>query len=673
VALTRVLTIARRDLAALLVSPAGWVVAALFVLLNSALGFVLPVLATRTATMDGVFGVTAGLLVPVLVPIITAQVFAGTRREATFEMVGGKWLGAFSFFVLLVTTTLLYAVLLASYVPGHLASLDLGLIGSTYAGLVITGGAATAIGALASSLAPNRVSAFFLALAVLLLTWYAGTLLGLITQAPLSGVAQYLAASEHYPAFGLGLVTIKDTIYLLSLGIAALFLAIRPRRTNLLPAGLALAGLIAFNFAGSRITVSWDLTHSEVNTLASQSVLAATRLNADLVVIGLFRPAAGNGQAEAEALVRLYQSESTRIRYRSQSFDADVVDVRTYSVREPNTLVLLFRGKTQLLTPPLQTERDFTAALLNLESDHVPLVCWAAGVGGASRSDTGQAGYSDLAAVLAGNNFATRDILMTGLTTVPPECDELVLIAPAVPLSAADVKAAGDYLDAGGSLLIAGDPWSQSPAAAASLNDVLKPYGLAFSGALVVEPDASRAFDVITPVTFVYGKSPITRDIQGIASVFPQATAITGTSRAGATPVVIASTGNLSYAIATPRQDLQRQSADVAGPFAIMETLEVPAGQKRARIAMAGTTGFAANRVFPPSSNAANQELVLGTFQWLAREDSLVSLAPKAPRAASLKLTQQDQSTIILIAIFLMPGVVILAGFLVVWRRRLIR
>jgi ABC-2 type transport system permease protein len=448
----------------------------------------------------------------------------------------------------------------------------------------------------------------------------------------------------------------------------------RSGSASLLPAALALVVLVALNVVASRTTPSWDLTHSGLNTLAPQSVLAARRLDADLLVIGLFRSGVGNGQTEAEALVGLYQAQSTRIVYRSASFDTDVADVRKYSVQEPDTLVLDYGGKTQLLTPALQTEQDFTSALLKLESNHVPVVCWAAGVGGRSRSDTGQSGYSSVADVLARNNFETRDLLMAGLTTIPADCDEVALIAPAVPLSASAVKALGDYLAAGGSLLIAGDPWSQTPAAAASLNDVLKPYGLAFSGALVVELDTSRAVNnPIVPANFAYGSSPITRDIQGFESVFPETTAITGTPDPSATAVVIASTTSRSYAISTPRQDLTRQSADTSGPFAIMETLEVPAGQKKARLAMVGTTGYAANVAMPPNLNTANLELALGTFQWLAREDALISLPPKLARALPLTLTQQDQGTIIFITIFLMPGLMVFGGVMVWWRRRLIR
>ena len=448
---------------------------------------------------------------------------------------------------------------------------------------------------------------------------------------------------------------------------------LRSGSASLLLSAAVVGMLVVLNVLASRSTLAWDLTRSGINTLAPQSVLAAKNLNADLRVTGLFRAGPGNGQAAAEGLVGLYEAQSSRVVYRSESFDADVADVRRYSVREPNTLVLDYRGKTQLLTQALQTEPDFTGALLKLEADHVPVVCWAAGAGGPSRTDTGTGGYSSLADILARNNFETRDVLVLDLTAVPSGCDQVVLIAPAVPLSAASVKALDDYVAAGGSLLVASDPWSQTPAAAASLNDVLKPFGLGFSGALVVETDTSRAFDAITPAVLEYGRSPITRDIQGIASFFPQATAITGAPAASDAAVVIGATTNQSYAVMTPRRDLARQTADLPGPFVIMETLEVPAGQKTARIVMVGTSAFAENRVLPPASNDANLELVLGTFQWLAREDALISIPPKAARALPLTLTQRDQGTIIFITIFLMPALIVFAGVMVWWRRRLIR
>jgi len=101
-----------------------------------------------------------------------------------------------------------------------------------------------------------------------------------------------------------------------------------------------------------------------------------------------------------------------------------------------------------------------------------------------------------------------------------------------------------------------------------------------------------------------------------------------------------------------------------------MEALEKPAGAKKTRIVIVGTAGFAENRTLPPNNTDANLELVLASFQWLAEQDSLVSMAPKAPRALPLALTQQDQSTPIFITGVLMPGLMVFGGVMVWWRRR---
>lgn len=236
--MTRAATIARRDLAALFVSPAGWIVAAVFVLVTSAFGFVPLVLIGGQAGMAGVFGVITSFLLPVLVPVLTMRVFAEEQSQGTLELLltapvrdwevaVGKWLGAFTFYVLLLATTLAYVVVLAAYVPGHAASLDLGLVSANYIGLLLVGAAATAIGVLASSLTGSQVVAFFIALAALLATWYSGSLLGALTQPPVSGLFQYAGGFDRFQSFSLGEVTVRDAVYFLSLAAAALFLATR--------------------------------------------------------------------------------------------------------------------------------------------------------------------------------------------------------------------------------------------------------------------------------------------------------------------------------------------------------------------------------------------------------------------------------------------------------------
>jgi ABC-2 type transport system permease protein len=247
--LLNVTAIARRELGALFVSPVGWVVAGVFTFLVSGFGFIEIVLFGRQATMDGVFSVITGFLTLILVPVVTMRLIAEERSQGTlellltspvrdWELVVGKWLGAFVFYLLLIATTLVYVVLLAVYLPDkftisvaglsvRVGALDFGLIAATYIGLVVVGAAAIAIGVLTSSVTKNQIIAYIVSLFALLAIWYTAFLLGLFTRPPLSLFFDYVAGYFRYQSFSLGQLALRDTVYFLSLAIGALFLTTR--------------------------------------------------------------------------------------------------------------------------------------------------------------------------------------------------------------------------------------------------------------------------------------------------------------------------------------------------------------------------------------------------------------------------------------------------------------
>ena len=245
-------TIARRELMTLLVSPAAWFAAAAFAFLVSTFGFIGTVIPSGQATMTGVFAVVANVLVPMLVPLITMRALAEEQSVGTlellltspvrdWELVVGKWLGVFTFYLLLIATTLVYVILLAFYVPDRftispagisisIGALDFGQVAATYAGMLLAGGAAIAIGVLASCLTRSRLLALLISLGILLVVWYAGALLGFVVQTPASAAVDYVGAYDRYQSFSLGQVTLRDTLYFLTLTAAALLVT-----TQLLP------------------------------------------------------------------------------------------------------------------------------------------------------------------------------------------------------------------------------------------------------------------------------------------------------------------------------------------------------------------------------------------------------------------------------------------------------
>lgn len=665
--------IARNEIWDLLRSPFGWAVAAVFLFFASGFGFIGSVIAGQQASIDGIYQVVIGVFILVLAPVLTLRLGAPGSAQVTI----GRWLGAVGFYCLLIATTLVYVILLAIYVRGR--PLDLGLITATYIGMLAAGATAIAIALFAAGVTRNRVAAYLLGVGLLVVAWYSTFVVGSFSGSARNDLLDYVSGFNRYQSFSLGLLTLRDAVYFVSLLIGALLLAVpwlRSRRPAVVAATASVVVvLIAANVLASRTSLSLDLTSSGLNTLTPQSLNAANGLDADLHVIGLFRPGAGNGQAEAEALIGLYGAQSAHVTYRRENVDTDTADVKRYAIKEANTVVLDYKGRTEQLLPGSQGEADLTAALLKLETARVPLVCWAIGDGERALKDVNQAtGYSSIADLLASNSFSTRDLILSQATSIPSDCDELAIADPTAALPEQSVKAVDGYVAAGGKLLIAAEPWAKDPQSTQSLNAVLKPYGVGFSGALVIETDASHraSQDPTTLAVSAYGPSPMTSEIQGRVSFFPLATAISGTPDSAATATPIATTSGTSHAIAQPRsvQDLARKPDDAAGPFTVMEALEKPAGAKRTRIVIVGTAGFGENRTLPPNNTDANLELALASFQWLAEQDSLVSIPSKAPRALPLALSQQDQSALIFITSVLLPGLMVFGGAVVWWRRR---
>jgi ABC-2 type transport system permease protein len=227
-------SIARRELVALLRAPLGWGVAAVFLFFASGFGFIGTVIAGQQASFDGIYQVINGLLTLALVPLMTLRLRAegATRIPARdFELVAGRWLGAFGFYVLLIAMTLIYVVLLAIYVRGQ--SLDFGLIGATYVGLLAVGAAATAIGVLASGVVNNRVVAYVLGLALIGWVWYSTFVAGSFSGTARIDFLDYVSAFNRYQSFSLGQLALRDAVYFAGLTLGALVLAtplLRSRR-----------------------------------------------------------------------------------------------------------------------------------------------------------------------------------------------------------------------------------------------------------------------------------------------------------------------------------------------------------------------------------------------------------------------------------------------------------
>ena len=169
--MSRATVIARRELASYFHSPIAYVAMFLF-LVVAGYAFRQDFQPGQPATMRAIFAQMVWLFVailPVLCMGLLAQEWATGTIETMmtapvreYEVVLGKFLGSFLFFLVLLAPTLLFLVMLAVY-----GRPDYGPIFSGYLGLILVGALFIAIGLFCSSLTRSQVVAAVSAAAIL--------------------------------------------------------------------------------------------------------------------------------------------------------------------------------------------------------------------------------------------------------------------------------------------------------------------------------------------------------------------------------------------------------------------------------------------------------------------------------------------------------------------------
>ena len=440
---------------------------------------------------------------------------------------------------------------------------------------------------------------------------------------------------------------------------------------SVLVTAIVLGIVVMGNVLAARSTQSLDLTRYKVNTLAPESIQVTGRLDSDARVT-LWDNNSDPSLTTATNLLSRYQAVSKHFRFAVTDPNFDPAGARAQGVSSLGVIVIQYHGKSQILSAGSQGEQDVTAALLRLESSRTPEVCWVGGDGEVDLKNTDSIqGYSNASDQILKNNYTIKDLILSAATAVPADCDIVAVVGPTKPLPSGGIQALTDYLNGGGRLLLAIDPWRDA-AVTSGYNTALTAYGLSFNGGLVVPDAAHAARGEPTAVAVIqYGGSPVAKGLTNSVSFFPETTGIDATSTADVTQTPVAATTAESYLITVPRQPpFSQRAGDKQGPFTLMETAErAPSGGKRSRLVLVGTGAFAENEVF--QAQDVNVQLLTGSLNYLTEQESLISIPPKPSGTHALSLTQEQQNLNLWITLVALPLLVIAGGLAVWWRRRL--
>jgi ABC-2 type transport system permease protein len=231
-------TIAKREYNQYFVSPVAYVVALLF-LFTVGLIFAINILAfssnpygTTDAPDVGLVTGPMGFLLLLAAPALTMRLLADEVRMGTmellltaplrdYELVVGKWLGAWLFILTLLVVSLVFPILLNRMVTPGIDQLKMM---SGYLGVMLVAGALLALGVGISAIFSNQIAAFFTTLVLFIVLWWLVGAPGNIL--PTGGeIFRYLDMSAYfYNNFNAGIISLSGIVYYLSLTGLGLFI-----------------------------------------------------------------------------------------------------------------------------------------------------------------------------------------------------------------------------------------------------------------------------------------------------------------------------------------------------------------------------------------------------------------------------------------------------------------
>lgn len=224
-----------REIKSFFGSPIGYLVIAIFLLLNGLFLWVFEgdfnIPNSGFADLSPFFTLAPWILI-FLIPAVTMRSFSDEKKQGTIELlftkplsiwqiVNGKFLGAFLLILIAIIPTLLYVFVLSS-LGNPEGNLDFGSTLGSYFGLLFLIGAYTSIGIFTSTLSENQIVAFIISV-FLCFVFYFG----------FDGISSFAGSFDlfvssigmdyHFKSMSRGVLDTRDILYFIS--ITVLFLS----------------------------------------------------------------------------------------------------------------------------------------------------------------------------------------------------------------------------------------------------------------------------------------------------------------------------------------------------------------------------------------------------------------------------------------------------------------
>lgn len=423
-----------------------------------------------------------------------------------------------------------------------------------------------------------------------------------------------------------------------------------------------LAGFLAWVYR-----TQWDLTQNARNSLSQESrqVLASIPGPVRVTAYATERdPELGDLRKRIRDFMGRYQQAKPDLRLDFVNPELEPKRARDAGIQANGEMVVEYEGRAERFSPFSLNEQAFTNLLARLARSRERVVFYLEGHG--ERSLAGEANHDlgEFGRRLVATGFTLRPLKLALVQEVPANAALVVIASPQSELLPGEVDKLLKFVDRGGNLL-----WLLDPQSLGGLEPLAEALGLNLLPGVIVDPAAE---EMRAPPTWAlavsYGLHAAT-DGFNLLTVFPLARPITVGEDTGwhSTPLVeVAPRG---WVETGPMEGEMRfdPKRDLRGPVPVAAALERTRNDREQRVVVVGSGAFLANAFI---GNGANLDLGLKLINWLAGDEHLVTIQPKAARDAQLQLSRPAAVAITLGGFILLPVGFLALAAAVWWRRR---
>ena len=322
----------------------------------------------------------------------------------------------------------------------------------------------------------------------------------------------------------------------------------------------------------------------------------------------------------------------------------------------------------QQTTTGFDGEGQITSAIGYVTSENLPIMYTLSGHG---EKDLDSSFKEDIQKA----NIDIKDLNLLTEGKVPDDADCLMIVSPTSDISEEEKKEILDYLEAGGKAMIFSD-YTQDDLP--NFDAVLENYGVKRAAGIVFEGDSQHygmqmPYYLVPTVNSTDASSETASAGSYVLAPYAQGIQKTDDVRDTVTIDSILTTSDQAYSKTNMQSsNIEKEDGDVDGPFdlgvAITEKLD---DDKETQIVYYSTANLMESQVNQMVSGG-NEKLLLESLNWMTSTDdgNSVSIPSKSLESTSLTVTDYDAAFWKICTIGLIPGVFLVAGFLIWLKRR---